>query len=71
MALSTIGAGTARWRIPAVDLPTPSRSLVRWPSGRGPDDGTGSGVNEKQNITITDTVAGDKVVLTFGGELDS
>ena len=27
---------------------------------------TGTGVNEKQNITITDTVAGDRVVLTFG-----
>ena len=27
---------------------------------------TGTGVNEKQNITITDTLAGDRVVLTFG-----
>ena len=30
--------------------------------------GASSGVNEKQNVTITDSVAGDKVILTFGGD---
>lgn len=30
--------------------------------------GTGNGVNETQNVTITDALAGDKLVLTFDGD---
>ena len=30
--------------------------------------GTGSGVNETQNVTVTDALAGDKLVLTFDSE---
>ena len=32
---------------------------------------TAPGINETQNVTITGSAAGDKLVLTYSGELDA
>ena len=69
VALSTIGAGN----VTVADTAGGPPYTVTFTGALAKQDvdtmtGTGSGVNEKQNVTITDSVAGDKVVLTFGGD---